>query len=337
MVFLNGKFVSEAEARVSAFDAGVQHGVGLFETMLAVGGGMAGGTPAPHGPRVVRLGEHLARLIASARELGLSDSLREGALAEAVALTVEKSGLARARVRVTVTGGDLNLLGRSDAATERRRDGEKSIEAAEPTSMARARVDPTVMIAATAAAEYPGEMFERGVGVVIADMRVNPLDPLSGHKTLNYWGRLRELRAAAGKGAGEALVFQVTNHLAGGCVSNVFLVKGGTLLTPIARGEETQRRRDGETQSGAGGAAMPSPVLPGVTRAGALEWAGERGIEVVRRLLTIDDLLGADEVFLTNSSFGVLPVVRVEKERIGSGEVGEVTRGARGAWVEEAS
>lgn len=324
MVFLNGKFVSEAEARVSAFDAGVQHGVGLFETMLA----RAGAMPAPH---VVRLGEHLARLIGSARELGLSDSLREGALAEAVALTVEKSGLARARVRLTVTGGDLNMLGRSDAVTERRRDGEKSIEVAEPTSMARARVDPTVMIVATAATEYPAEMFERGVGVVIADMRVNPLDPLSGHKTLNYWGRLRELRAAAGKGAGEALVFQVTNHLAGGCVSNVFLVKGGALLTPIARGEE---RKAGGTPA-PHGAAMPSPVLPGVTRAGVIEWADERGIEMVKRMLTIDDLLGADEVFLTNSSFGVLPVVRVEKEQIGGGEVGDVTRGAMEAWVEE--
>jgi branched-chain amino acid aminotransferase len=312
MVFLNGQFVSEAEARVSALDAGLQHGVGLFETMAARA--VAGRA------EVFRLAEHLARLVGSARELGLSDSLREHALAEAVGQTVERAGHERARTRLTVTGGDLHLLSRPVRSTDR----------AEPRSVAR--VDPTIMIVATAATEYPPEMFERGVRVVIADWRTNPLDPMAGHKTLNYWGRLRELQRAASAQAGEALVFQVTNHLAGGCVSNAFLVKGGTLLTPIARGEETEA-------SGApapeGKVALPSPVLPGVTRGWAIDWAHERGVDVVRRMLTIDDVLGSDEVFLTNSSFGVLPVVAVEKGRIGGGEVGELTRAAREAWESE--
>jgi branched-subunit amino acid aminotransferase/4-amino-4-deoxychorismate lyase len=195
-----------------------------------------------------------------------------------------------------------------------------------------ARVDPTVMIAATAATDYPAEMFDRGVRVVIADWRVNPLDPMAGHKTLNYWGRLRELRSAAEKKAGEALVFQVTNHLAGGCVSNAWVVKGGTLLTPIARGEEAGGTP--VSQGGTGKVVLPSPVLPGVTRKWVMEWAEERGIAVVKRMLTIDDVLGADEVFLTNSGFGVLPVVAVEKEPLGDGAVGELTRAARGAWEE---
>jgi branched-subunit amino acid aminotransferase/4-amino-4-deoxychorismate lyase len=229
-------------------------------------------------------------------------------------------------VRLTVTGGDLNLLARR---------GPKSADFAESKSVAR--VDPTVMIAATAATEYPPEMFERGVRAVIADLRVNPLDPMAGHKTLNYWGRLRELQAAAGKQAGEALVFQVTNHLAGGCVSNAFVVKGGALLTPIARGEEGAEARRHGGAKGATGAVMPSPVLPGITRGFVIEWAGKRGIEVVRRMLTIDDVLGADEVFLTNSSFGVLPVVAVEKERIGGGAAGELTRAVREAWEAESA
>jgi branched-subunit amino acid aminotransferase/4-amino-4-deoxychorismate lyase len=237
-------------------------------------------------------------------------------------------------VRLTVTGGDLNLLGRR---AEGRGNGEsQSAGRADPRSVAP--VDPTIMIVAQPATEYPPEMFERGVGVVIADLRINPLDPMSGHKTLNYWGRLRELRRAAAAMAGEAIVFQVTNHLAGGCVSNVFIVKGGRLRTPIARGEETERRRDAATESGVGraGVAVPSPVLPGVTRGFVMEWAGGRGIDVEKRMLTIDDLLGADEVFLTNASFGVLPVVRVEKEQIGAGAVGELTRAARREWLKSA-
>jgi len=316
-VFLNGKFYTQDEARVSAFDAGFQHGVGLFETMSARIDGDGRG-------EIFRLEDHLQRLIESARDLGLSDELRAGPLAEATLRTVEESALERARVRLTITGGDLNLLGRRHAGTEaRRHEGE--------ARQSGAAVQPTIMIVAQPATEYPAEMFERGVGVVVADARLNPLDPMAGHKTLNYWGRLRELQAAAAKQAGEAIVFQVTNHVAGGCVSNLFVVKGGVVLTPIARGEEegTQGQRDQGTK----GVALPSPVLPGITRKWVIQWAAGRGMGVSRRMLSIDDVLGADEVFLTNSSWGVMPVVRVEKEMIGDAAVGEVAHAARQAWL----
>ncbi len=324
-VFLNGRFVELDEAKVSAFDAGLQHGVGLFETMLAV--------PGRTGAAVVGLGEHMSRLARSARELGLSTSLREEALGEAVLETVRRSGLTkdkgRARVRLTVTGGDLNMLSRGAPAPAR---------------------DPTILIHAQPATPYPAEMLERGVTATIADLKLNPLDPFAGHKTLNYWARLRELQGAAAKQAGEALVFQITNHLAGGCVSSAFIVKDGVLLTPIARGEEREvgaEARDARPSPAGGPAApsaegdrakamvMPSPVLPGVTRAIVLRRAEEDGVRVERRMLTIHDVLGADEVFLTNSSWGVLPVVQVESHRIGNNAAGEITRRARGWWETE--
>lgn len=288
-VFLNGKFMERDEAKVSAFDAGFQHGVGLFETMLArLDGGEA---------EVFRLEEHLDRLIGSAKELGLSDSLKKHALAEAVCATAEKAALPRARVRLTITGGDLNLLSGGGGG------------------------DPTVLIVAQPATEYPLEMFERGVSVVIADARANPLNPFEGHKAINYWWRLRELQAAAGKRAAESIVLQVSNHLCGGCVSNLFIAKGGVLHTPIARGEEER-------------GAIPSPVLPGIVRGAVIEWAAEKRIGVSRRMLSVNDLMDADEAFLTNSSWGVLPVVKVEAEAVGDGVVGEVARAMRERWVD---
>jgi branched-chain amino acid aminotransferase len=332
-VFLNGHFIEPDQARVSAFDAGFQHGVGVFETM-------SGRVEDGRG-QVFRLDEHLDRLIASARELGLGETLRHAPLSEAVLRTLEHSGLPRARVRLTVTGGDLNLLGRpAQPAPTAQGEG----------ASARKGLDPTVLLVAQPATPYPQEMFDSGVTAVIADTRVNPLDPLAGHKTLNYWGRLRELQSAAQKRAGEAILFQVSNHLAGGCVSNIFLVREGELWTPIARGEEedvageeTGRPDEdpGQPQSGqavpqtqGGRAVMPSPVLPGITRGWILEWAAAQKVPVRRRMLSINDLLGAEEVFLTNSSWGVLPVVAVEKERIGPGGVGELTRQVRNAWLE---
>lgn len=303
-VWINGKFVSREEARLSAFDAGLVHSVGLFETMLAAP--IAGDEGATQG-RVFRIHRHMERLDASARTLGLSDSLKIRALQELVEHVVERSGLlspaenepARARVRLTVTGGDLNMLSNSG----------------------RGPADPTVIIAVQPATRYPAEMFERGVAVRIADARANPLNPFDGHKTLNYWWRLRELQAAAAQHAAEALVLQVTNHVCGGTVSNVFAVRDGALITPIARGEEDP-------------GAVPSPVLPGVTRGAVLDIAQALRIGVSRRLVTITDVLDADELFLTNSSWGVLPVTQVEGKAIGSGLPGELTRTISARWNE---
>jgi branched-subunit amino acid aminotransferase/4-amino-4-deoxychorismate lyase len=77
-----------------------------------------------------------------------------------------------------------------------------------------------------------------------------------------------------------------------------------------------------------------SPVLPGVTRAAVISLAEEAGMKVDVRRLEVDDVLGADEVFLTNSSWHVLPVVRVEQRTVGAGAPGEATRTLRAALLE---
>ena len=294
MVWINGSFVERDCAQVSAFDAGLVHGVGLFETMLACG----------DEGRVFRIERHMDRLARSAAELGLSESLRTRPLAEAVENAVRESGLTgrdlsqRARVRLTVTGGDLNLLAQAG--------GNPS--------------DPTVMVHVQPATIYPEKMFEMGVGVLVADARANPLNPFEGHKTVNYWWRLRALQGASARGMGEALVLGVTNHVVGGAVSNVFAVHDGSMLTPIAHGEEEQ-------------GAMHSPVLPGITREAVIECGESMGVGCKRAMVSIAEILDADEVFLTNSSWGVLPVVQVEGKTIGSGAPGELTRDLRTRWL----
>ena len=215
-IWINGAFVDEEQAKISVFDSGLQHGVGLFETMSA-----------RHG-RVFRVDAHMHMLVDSARELLLTERLKPQPLAEAVQSTVERNGFDDARIRLTMTGGTI-------AATPGGEGG---------------RVDPTIVITAQPPTAYPNELFEKGVIVTIADGRLNPLDPMGGHKTLNYWARIRALQVAAARGAGEALWFTVSNHLAGGSVSNVFVVQDDELLMPIARGEEVE-------------GALPAPVRPG--------------------------------------------------------------------------
>lgn len=297
-VFLDGEFMNRADARISAFDASIQHGIGLFETMHA--------TSSHDGIVVKDLEEHLDRLQSSASKLALSDDLKTGPLGDAIIETVRRARYKHTRVRLTVTGGDLNLL----------------------MTHARSNHQPTVMVHAQPATSYPDEMFDKGIMATLGEARANPLDPTAGHKTLNYWWRLRELQNASTKGAGESIIFQVSNHIAGGCVSNLFVVDGGHLITPIAQGEEEEVQ--GPMTKGG---TLPSPVLPGITRMRVIEHAKAMGIKTTKRMMTIDDLLDSDEVFLTNSSWGVLPVVRIEAETIGSGSPGEVTKGLRALVV----
>lgn len=287
-VWLNGTWLPRDQARVSIFDAGFQHGVGLFETMLARNG------------RVFRVRDHLERLRRSALELRLTESLHIEPLAEVVENVVERNAMREARVRLTLTGGDLNLL---------------------QSTGERAAHEPTILVVAQPPTRYPDELFAKGVRVMVADGRVNPLDRAEGHKTLSYWTRLAALQSAGAAGASEAVWFSVTNHLACGCVSNVFLLRDGTLLTPYARGEESR-------------SALPAPVLPGITRATILELADELGIPCERTMLSIDDVFAADEIFLTNSSWGVLPVTAIEKTQIGTGTPGATAARLRSAWRE---
>ena len=276
-IHLNGRLIDQSRARVSHDDAGFQHGVGLFETLTA-----------RHG-RPFRLRAHLDRLFNSAAALGLELTTTAESLDAAVASTLDANGLTEARIRITITPGRLNLL-RAD----------------------RADASPTVLVAATPPTIYDPAYFERGITATVAAAAANPMDPFAGHKTVAYWHRLYTLRKAASLGAAEAIWLNVSNHLASGAVSNLFLVHDGVLLTPPARGEEPER-------------ALPSPVLPGITRAAVIESAATSGIDVRRQMLTISDLLDADEVFLTNSGWQVLPVTTVERKKIGEGRVGPVT------------
>lgn len=246
---------------------------------------------AYHG-RVFRLERHLARMTESAKQLGLARELPAEKITQTVEGLLKHNGVQRCRLRLTVTAGAVPM-----------RAPEGEIQPPEPT-IAVVPEPPTAIDPAYA---------ERGVTAVIYRQGANPFDDTAGHKTLAYWSRLRSLRQAAQVGAGEALWLNVTNHLASGAVSNLMLVKDGQVFTPIARGEELPE-------------ALSAPVRPGVTRETVLELAQGLGLPVHRKMLSVDDLLGADEAMLTNAGWGVLPVTRVEQAEIADGQVGEVTR-----------
>jgi branched-chain amino acid aminotransferase len=163
---------------------------------------------------------------------------------------------------------------------------------------------PTLLITATKFRPYPPEYYRNGVLVVLCPFRQNPNDPTCGHKTTSYFSRMIALNQAHQKRAAEALWFTVDNRLAEGCVSNVFLVKDSVLYTP----------------------PIQTPVLAGVARKAICQLALNDSITLIEKDLTIDDVLGADEIFLTNVIMQVMPIVKVEKHIVGDGRVGPMAK-----------
>jgi branched-chain amino acid aminotransferase len=162
----------------------------------------------------------------------------------------------------------------------------------------------TVCATAAELSSYPRDFYEKGVGVVICPFRTSPSDPIAGHKTTGYLPRLLGLRRAQQALCVEALWFTTGNRLAEGSISNVFAVRDGVLKTP----------------------PLDTPVLPGIARGVVIDIARQAGIEAHECPLSIDDLLDADEVFLTNAIMQVMPVRRVEKHDIRDARVGPMTR-----------
>ena len=162
----------------------------------------------------------------------------------------------------------------------------------------------TLLITATKFTPYSAEYYKNGVMVIISEFKQNQFDPTFGHKTINYFPRIMALGQARSKGAAESLWFTTDNRLAEGCISNVFLVKGSVLYTP----------------------PLTTPVLAGVARKTVCELAEKNSIELSEKDLYINDVLEADEIFLTNVVMQIMPVVGVEKHTVGDGKVGVVTK-----------
>jgi branched-chain amino acid aminotransferase len=163
---------------------------------------------------------------------------------------------------------------------------------------------PTLLITATKLAPYPSEYYKNGVMVVLSPFRQNTAEPIYGHKTTSYFSRMLALKLAHQKQAAEAIWFTVDNRLAEGCISNVFLVKDSAIYTPFVR----------------------TPILAGVARKTVFQIAVRDSIKLVEKDLYIDDLLSADEIFLTNIIMQILPVCKVEKHDVGDGKVGPMTK-----------
>jgi len=163
---------------------------------------------------------------------------------------------------------------------------------------------PTVVLAVKPYEPFPESTYTEGVAVIIASVRRNhprALDP--GIKSCNLLNNILAVREAQAKGAMEPILLNDVGEIAEGASTNVFIVKNDTVATP----------------------PLSAGILPGVTRQLLIEIGPTVGIPVREDSLSVQDLLGADEAFVTSTLKEAAPIRSVDGTPIGGGRPGPVT------------
>lgn len=140
---------------------------------------------------------------------------------------------------------------------------------------------------------YMRELKVEPLGYVkIKVSNVRKIDPLSTPADLKVAGRTDILLAKRSKGdAYDVIMIGSRGQVCEGTFTNVFLVKKDRLITP----------------------SVESGILPGITRLNTLRLCRTLGMTVEERWVELAELYGADEVFLTHTSRGIVPVNEIDE------------------------
>lgn len=277
LVYINGELIPGEEAKVSVFDHGFLYGDGLFETMRA------------YQRRIFRLEHHLQRLFLSLEYLKFLIPFNFDYLKEAIYKTIEANRLEDAYIRLNITRGEGATV--PDPATCR---------------------TPNLIIITREYVPYSSALYQKGYKGKIVGVKPSPHMPTISMKTLNFLNHIIAKMEAKASGCNEGIMVNTDGFVTEGTVSNIFMIKGGSLFTP----------------------AKEVGLLPGVTRQAVLEIAEAKGLKTREAKITINELLMAEEAFLTNALIEILPLVRVDEHPIGKGIPGPLTQELMSAYKE---
>jgi len=276
IINVNGRITGEREAVVSVLDHGFLYGEGIYEVVRTY-----------EGPPFL-FDRHLRRLRRSALMIALqipfTDAELAGQVRETIAAFHRRPRVRQNQdvyVRILVTRGV----------------GELSYDPAScPT--------PSLVVIVKPFVGHPPEVYEKGVKVALVPIiRNHPasLNPLI--KSNNLLNNALAAQEAFRRGAFDAVMRNYRGEISECSISNVFVVKDGTVLTP----------------------PLDAGLLAGITREFVIEIAPEAGVPLREAVLRDPDLFGADESFLTSSTQEIVPIVQVDDAVIGSGRPGPIT------------
>jgi branched-subunit amino acid aminotransferase/4-amino-4-deoxychorismate lyase len=149
---------------------------------------------------------------------------------------------------------------------------------------------------------YPMQYYSNGIQLIVSRSRKDSRSPIAPIKTLSFLPYIMARREAHAQTAHEAVLLNEHDRIAEAATSNVFALVGGKVHAP------------GESEG----------AIPGVTRGAVLELLEGTGHEVVEQL-PVSLMRKADEVWLTNTTGGIVPVTRFMDRPVGNGKKGPLT------------
>lgn len=131
-------------------------------------------------------------------------------------------------------------------------------------------------------------------------------------KSTALLGNVMHFQHGHAQGYNETILFNENNEMTEGSACNAYIVKDGVVITP----------------------PLDNQILPGITRLMLLDiLAKHTNIKVEERIVTMDEVFAADEVWLTSSSKEIAPVVEMDGKPVGNGEIGDVWLAAQTAYT----
>eukprot|EP00271_Cylindrocystis_brebissonii_P022179 TRINITY_DN8384_c0_g1_i1.p1 TRINITY_DN8384_c0_g1~~TRINITY_DN8384_c0_g1_i1.p1 ORF type:complete len:623 (-),score=77.18 TRINITY_DN8384_c0_g1_i1:194-2062(-) len=279
LVWVGGSLVTRDEARVSVFDSSVQGGDAAWEGLRVYAG------------RVMRLEEHLGRLQDSAKALAFVGTPTNDEIKAALAATLAANGMKDgAHVRLTLTRGKKVSSGMSPHFN---------------------KYGTTLIVLA----EWKAPVYDNSGGIRLVTATTRRNSPQCVDSKIHHCNLINNILAKVESNnacCDDALMLDVDGFVSETNATNVFMVKRGALLTPLAE-----------------------HCLPGITRATVIELAlGVCSLPFVERRISLSEFHAADEIFTTGTMGELTPVTLLDRRVIGTGQVGPVTRRLQEAYAQ---
>ena len=274
IVYVNGEYVREEEAKVSIFDRGFLFADGVYEVTSVLGG------------KLIDFEGHFMRLTRSLSELQMVNPITSEDLLKVHRELVQKNSVVEGLVYLQVTRG---VADRDFAFPD--------------------DISPTVVMFTQEKSMSESPLAQRGMKVIsIDDQRWGRCDIKTVQLLYPCMGKMM----AVASGADDARMVH-DGKVTEGTSNNAYIVKNGTIITR----------------------ELGNEILGGITRSAILRYANLAQMKVEERAFTVEEVISADEAFITSATLFTTPVVEIDGQKIGTGIPGQVSKQLRKIYIEE--
>ena len=274
LIWMNGKLIPWESAQVHVTAHAMQYGTGVFEGMRSY--------DTPLGPAIFRLEDHMKRMKYSAEQYEIDIPYSVDDLCAAALSVIRENKLKAAYLRPLAFFDSFSFaVWPKDC----------------PVSVA---------IIAVPGQDYVAGGPDHGIRVTLAKTRRIDASTLPPHVKAcgHYTNSVRAAQEAIRKGFNDAILLNTKGDVAEGSGANLFIVRGGTLITND----------------------IDASILMGITRDSVLTIARDLGVPVEIRAMKEADLAAAEELFFSGTAVEVTPIKEIDGRKIGDGKPGPITR-----------